>query len=160
MESSCVCVCFRGSVSQSVEKSRNSALETLQRAVNAVRDFFFQFEWIWVEKRPKQRWKIFLLTKLVWHFVIFGQKMRILDFKEFWRFRGFDDYLYNDIELVNMKIYKVLWMFWCFKSKHLEHLWLKLINLEITYKTHKTYIKPWNLQNSLKSKIPFLAKND
>ena len=57
------------------------------------KNFFFRFEWFWVEKRPKKRWKIFLLTKLVRHFVIFGQKMRILDFKEFWRFHGFDDYL-------------------------------------------------------------------
>ena len=55
---------------------------------------FFQFEWFWVEKRPKKRWKNFLLTKLVWHLVIFGQKIGILDFKEFWRFHGFDDYDY------------------------------------------------------------------
>ena len=51
--------------------------------------FFFRFEWFWVEKRPKKGWKIFFLTKLVWHLVIFGQKMRILDVDEFWRFRRF-----------------------------------------------------------------------
>ena len=38
MESSCASV--RKSVSQSVDKSVKSALETLKRAVNAVRDFF------------------------------------------------------------------------------------------------------------------------
>ena len=52
--------------------------------------FFFS---IWLilsrKKAKKKRWKIFFLTKLVWHFVIFGQKMRILDFKEFWRFQRF-----------------------------------------------------------------------
>ena len=38
MESSCASV--GGSVGLSVDKCQNSALETLQRAVNAVRDFF------------------------------------------------------------------------------------------------------------------------
>ena len=51
--------------------------------------FFFRFEWFWVEKRPKKRRKKFFLAKLVWHLVIFGQKMRILDVDEFWRFRRF-----------------------------------------------------------------------
>ena len=47
------------------------------------KNFFFQFEWFWVEKRPKKRWKIFFLTKLVWHLSFLAKKMRILDFIEF-----------------------------------------------------------------------------
>ena len=79
--------------------------QNFQKKWKFFKNFFFQFEWFWAEKTPKKRWKIFLLTKLVWHFVIFGQKMRILDFKEFWRFHGFDDYLYNvKFLMVNIKI--------------------------------------------------------
>ena len=46
MESSCACVCVCVSIHPSVDESQNSALETLQRAVNAVRDFFHRFQFI------------------------------------------------------------------------------------------------------------------
>ena len=51
--------------------------------------FFFSIWMILSRKKAKKRWKFFFLTKLVWHLVIFGQKMRILDVDEFWRFRRF-----------------------------------------------------------------------
>ena len=61
-------------------------------------NFFFRIEWFWDEKRPKKRWKFFFLSKLVWHLVIFGQKMRIIDIKDFLMvlkvLKVFDDYGY------------------------------------------------------------------
>ena len=44
--------------------------------------FFFSIWMILSRKKAKKRWKFFFLTKLVWHLVIFGQKMRILDLND------------------------------------------------------------------------------
>ena len=68
--------------------------QIFQKNEKIFKNNFFSIWMILSRKKAKKRWKFFFLSKLVWHLVIFGQKMRILEFKEFWRFHGFDDYLF------------------------------------------------------------------
>ena len=103
----------RKGLDHSKMKVDHSKIWIFSKKKNFQKFLFFDFSDSKLKKRQRKWWQIFFLTNGVWHLVIFGQKMRIIDIEEFWRFWRF--LMIMAIFFTSIKFVKLVKMIWFFR---------------------------------------------